>query len=406
MLCVLVAVGLTGWLIAWHASNNAKAAQEQREQAQSQAVPVFVAKAQTQDVPVILRGIGTVQAFNTVQVKSRVEGNIVQVAYKEGQDVKAGDLLVQIDPRPFQAALDQATANQDKDQANLGNAQLNLARDAAIVKNNLAVTQQQFDTDKATVAADQAMVGSDKAQVEAAKVTLDYAAIRSPIDGRTGRRQVDIGNLLQANETTPLVVVTQMKPIFVTFSMPGTELTQIRAQMARHPLTVEAFDVADTKKVAEGKLTLIDNQVDPTTGMVTLKASFPNDDEVLWPGAFVNAHLILETVKNGVTVPAAVVQMGPSGAFAYVVKPDSTAELRKIAVTQVENNTALIGQGLNAGDEVVASGQSGLYPNARVAVKEGAPGQMNAQEPEIGPEGVGSTGVNTPTPGAAGINPR
>jgi multidrug efflux system membrane fusion protein len=251
------------------------------------------------------------------------------------------------------------------------------------------------------------MVDSDKAQVEAAKVNLDYAAVRSPIDGRTGRRQVDIGNLVQANGTTPFVVVTQMKPIFVTFSVPGTELTRIREQMAQHPLVVDAFDVDDAKQIAEGKLSLIDNEVDQTTGMVTLKATFANDDEVLWPGAFVNAHLILETVQNGVTVPAPAVQMGPSGAFAYVVKPDSTAELRKITVTQVENNTALIGQGIKADEAVIVSGQNGLYPGAKVAVQEGGPGQMNAQEPEIGPEGVGSTGANTPTAGApGGVNPR
>lgn len=407
MLCALAGIGLAGWLITAHASNKAKAAQEQQEQAKNAPVPVFVTKAQTQDVPVILRGIGAVQAYNTVEIKSRVEGSIVQVAYQEGQDVKAGDLLIQIDPRPFQAALDQTIANREKDQATLANAQLNLARDAAIVKANLAVTQQQYDNDKATVAADQGMVDSDKAQVETARVNLDYAAVRSPIDGRTGRRQIDIGNMVEANETTPLVIVTQVKPIFVTFSLPGTELTRIRVQMAQHPLVVDAFDVDDTKQIAEGKLTLIDNQVDQATGMVTLKATFPNNNELLWPGAFVNAHLVLETVKNGVTVPAPAVQMGPSGAFAYVVKPDSTGELRKITVTQVENNTALIGQGINADENVIVSGQNGLYPSAKVAVQEGGPGQMNAQQPEIGPEGVGSTGVNTPTAGApGGVNPR
>jgi membrane fusion protein, multidrug efflux system len=406
MLCVLVAAGLAGWLIAAHKSSEAKAAQEQQAN-QNAPVPVFVAKATTANVPIILRGIGVVQAFNTVQVKSRVDGNIVQVAYKEGQDVKAGDLLIQLDPRPYQAALDQAAANQDKDAANLANAQLDLARDAAIVKANLAVTQQQYDTQKALVASDQATVESDKAQVEAAKVNLDYAAIRSPIDGRTGRRQVDIGNLVQASAATPLVVVTQMNPIFVTFSVPATDLTRIRAQMAQHPITVDAYDVDDSKQVAEGKLTLIDNEVDQTTGMVTLKANFSNDNEVLWPGAFVNAHLILDTVKDGVTVPAPAVQMGPAGAFAYVIKPDSTVDVRKITVTQVENNTALIGQGIKAGEQVVVSGQGGLYPNVKVAVQEGGPGQMNAQEPEIGPEGVGSTGVNTPAAGAGGgVNPR
>ncbi len=399
---------LTAALIAWH-GHNAAAAPEigQTQPGQQGAVPVFAAAAKAENVPIILRGIGAVQAYNTVSIRSRVEGDITQVAFKEGQDVNAGDLLVQVDPRPYQAALDQAVGTQEKDQANLGNAQLNLARDAAIVKDNLAVTRQQYDTDKATVAADQATVDSDKGQGEAAKVNLEYTSVRSPIAGRTGRRQIDIGNLVQANETTPLVVITQLKPIFVTFSLPGTDLTRIREDMAKHPLTVAAFDAADANQVAEGQLTLIDNQVDATTGMVTFKATFANDNELLWPGAFVNAHLILDTVQNGVTVPSAAVQMGPSGAFVYVITKDSTVTATPVTVVQVENSTALIGKGLSAGDNVVISGQNGLYPGAKVAVQQGTPGQMNAQEPEIGPEGVGSTGTNTPVPGAGGgVNPR
>jgi multidrug efflux system membrane fusion protein len=407
MLCALLAVGLAGWLIASRGAGHARAAAEQDAgQQQNQPVPVFVAKAAAKDVPIILRGIGSVQAYNTVSVKSQVTGTIVQVAFKEGQDVKAGDLLVQIDPRPFKAALDQAVANQAKDQANLTNAQRNFTRDAAIISTQLAVTRQQYDTDKATVEAGQATVESDKAAVEAAQVNLDYAAIHSPITGRTGRRQIDIGNLVQADGTTPLTVVTQMKPIFVTFSVPGAQLTRVREEMAKHPLKVAAFDADDQKQVAEGTLTLIDNEVDPTTGMITLKATFANDDEVLWPGAFVNAHLILDTVKNGVTVPSAAVQMGPKGSFAYAVKPDSTVEARQLTVTQIEANTALIEKGLAAGDRVVVSGQNRLSPGVKVAVQQGTPGQMNAGEPEIGPEGIGSTGVNTPAPGGSGINPR
>ncbi|HWD57778.1 MAG TPA: efflux RND transporter periplasmic adaptor subunit [Stellaceae bacterium] len=395
-----------GWLVAAHEKARAAPESGSNQSAQQQAVPVFVAAAKAEDVPIILRGIGSVQAFNTVSVKSRVDGNITHVAYKEGQDVKAGELLIQLDPRPFQAALDQAVGTQEKDQANLANAQLDLQRDAAIVKANLAVTQQQYDTQKALVASDQATVDSDKGAVEAAKVNLDYAALRSPITGRTGARQVDIGNLVQASAATTLVVVTQMKPIYVSFSVAGTDVTRIREQMAKHELAVEAWDAADAKKVATGKLTLVNNQVDATTGMVQLKATFANDDEILWPGAFVNAHLILDTVKNGVTVPSAAVQMGPKGSFAYLLKDGSTADTRGVDVVQIENNTALIGKGLQAGDKVVVSGQNRLFPGVKVAVQQGEPGQMNAQEPEIGPEGVGSTGANTPAPGGAGINPR
>jgi multidrug efflux system membrane fusion protein len=407
MLAALAAAGLTAGAVAWH-GRAARAAPEvgQTQPGQQGAVPVFAGEAKAQDVPIILRGIGSVQAYNSVSIKSRVDGNITQTAYKEGQDVKAGQLLVQLDPRPFQAALDQAFGTQEKDQANLANAQLNLARDAAIVGNNLAISRQQYDTDKATVAAGQATVDADKAAVEAARVNLDYAAIRSPIDGRTGQRQVDIGNLVQASAATTLVVVTQMKPIYVTFSVAGTDLTRIRENMARHPLKVAAFDASDQKQVADGQLTLVDNQVNATTGMVTLKATFPNNDEALWPGAFVNAHLILDTVQNGVTVPSAAVQMGPQGAFVYLIKDDSTVDTRAVEVTQIEAGSALIGKGLKAGDKIVVSGQSRLYPGSQVAVQEGAPGQMNASQPEIGPEGVGSTGVNTPAAGGAGITPR
>jgi membrane fusion protein, multidrug efflux system len=405
MLGVIAAVAVVGWLGLRHWGDEANAA-TQKGLTNSGPVPVFAAKAEGRDVPIILRGIGAVQAFNTVTVKSRVDGNIIEVAYKEGQFVHRGDLLIQLDPRPFQAALDQAKTTAAKDAANLANAHLDLNRDAAIIKNNLAVTQQQYDTQKALVAADQATGDSDNAAVEAAQVNLDYAAIRSPIDGRTGQRQVDIGNLVQASAATPLVTVTQMKPIFVTFSVPGRDLTRIRQQMTQHELRVDAFDGDDKKMVAEGQLSLVNNQVDQSTGMVTLKATFANDDEVLWPGAFVNAHLILDTIMNGVTVPVAAVQMGPAGAFAYVVKSDQTIEQRKITVTQIEASTALIGQGLQAGDIVVVSGQNRLFAGVKVAVQAGAPGEMNAQEPEIGAEGVGSTGVNTPAPGAGGINPR
>ena len=408
MLGAVLALGLAGWFFARHGSAPAAAAPEvgQSKPGQQNPVPVFAAAAKAEDMPIILRGIGSVQAYNTVSVKSRTDGNIVKVAYQEGQFVQAGELLVQLDPRPLQAALDQTVANQAKDQANLENAERDLNRDAAILKNNLAVTQQQYDTQKALVASGQATVASDKALVEAAQVNLDYASIRSPIDGRTGQRQVDIGNLVQASAATTLVVVTQTKPIFVGFSVAGRDLTRIREQMATHDLAVAAYDGDDKKKIADGKLTLVNNQVDQATGMVTLRATFPNDDELLWPGAFVNAHLILDTVKNGVTVPAAAVQMGPSGAFAYLIKPDSTVEARKVTVTQIEANTALIGQGLQAGDKVVSSGQNRLFPGVKVAVQPGEPGQMNAGEPEIGPEGVGSTGVNTPAPGGAGITPR
>jgi multidrug efflux system membrane fusion protein len=410
MLSAVFIAAVAGWLVWSYGHKTANAATQPggggAAAAGAAPVPVLATEAKTQDVPIVVRGVGTVTAFNTVTVKSRVDGNITQVAYTEGQYVHAGDLLIQIDPRPYQAQLDQAAANQAKDQANLDNARLNLARDAAIVKSNLAVSQQQYDNEKATVAQDAAAVESDKAQVETARLNLDYTAIRSPIDGVTGLRPVDIGNLVQAASGTTLVTLTQITPIAVIFSVAEVDLTRIREAMKKQKLPVLAFDGEDKKELAQGELLLINNQVDQATGMVTLKSIFPNQDAALWPGEFVNAHLVTNTVKNGVTVPAAAVQMGPTGAFVYRIKPDTTVETAPVTVTQVEAGMALLGKGLAPGDKVVISGQSGLSPGVKVAVEQGTLGEMTAKEPEIGPEGVGSTGVNTAPSGAGELTPR
>jgi membrane fusion protein, multidrug efflux system len=411
MMAILV-VAVTGWWLAPRISATATAAQQQSKEEESApqgsrpVVPVLVAAAEAKDMPIIVRGIGSVQAFNTVTVKSRVDGNIEKVGFTEGQYVHHGDLLVQIDPRPYQAQLEQAEANKAKDQANLENAQRDLARYAAIVSNQLAVTRQQYHTQRATVKQDEATVQSDQAQIDAAQLNVAYCSITSPIDGITGLRLVDIGNLVQASAATPLVVVTQIKPIYVTFTVPERDLDRIRRAMAQHPLTVLAFNGDDDKQLSSGTLKLVNNQVDESTGTVTLKAEFANQDAALWPGEFVNAHLVMRTVENGVTVPAGAVQMGPTGSFVYAIKNNSTVEVQPVTVTEVEGGTALIGKGLQTGDKVVVSGQTELSPGVKVAVKQGAPGEMNAHEPEIGPEGVGSTGVNTAPSGLGGINPR
>jgi membrane fusion protein, multidrug efflux system len=404
MSAAILGIGTAVLWLAPRSSGTATAAQEQT--ASQQAVPVLATVAQTRNVPIIVRGIGSVQAFNTVTVKSRVDGNIVKVAFVEGQYVHKGDLLIQIDPRPYQAQLEQAVANKAKDQANLANAQLNLTRDAALVKTNLAVSQQQYDTQKATVDQLVASVQSDQAQIDAAKLNVAYSAITSPIDGVTGIRLVDIGNLVEASAATPLVVVTQIEPIYVTFTVPERDLDHIRQAMARPPLSVLAFNGDDNRQLSEGVLKVINNQVDQATGTVTLKAQFANNDAALWPGEFVNAHLVLNAVKNGVTVPAGAVQMGPTGPFVYAVDKNSTAAVQPVTVTQVEGGKALISKGLRAGSKIVVSGQAGLFPGAKVAVQQGSPSAMNTREPEIGPEGDGSTGITTGPSGISGVNPR
>ena len=427
MIAAVFVVALVGWFTIPHASapaaqaesggdrnqaasaNGGKAAQGGRQAAQATEsgpppAPVLVAEAQTQDVPIVIRGIGSVLAYNTVAVKSRVDGNIVKVGFNEGQFVHAGDLLMQVDPRPFQAQLDQAVANQGKDAANLENARRDLARYAALLPSQLAVTRQQYDTQRALVAQLEAAVKSDEAAVETARLNLDYSSIRSPIDGVTGLRQVDIGNLVQASAMTTLVVVAQIRPIGVVFTIPERDLGRLRERLTPQGLPVLAFNGDDDKQVAAGVLSVLNNQVDQSTGMVTLKAAFPNEDAALWPGEFVNAHLVLDIVKNGVTVPSGAIQMGPQGAFVYLVKPDSTAEARSVTVVQTEDSAALIGKGLAAGDRVVVSGQDKLATGTKVAVQQGAPGQSIAKETQLGLEGIGTSGTTSGPVG--GISPR
>jgi membrane fusion protein, multidrug efflux system len=404
---VLAGVGSGGWFLASRdrgAGQKARAAHEQSQP--QQAIPVLGAVAQAQNFAIVVRGIGNVVAFNTVAVKSRVDGHIVRVAFAEGQFINAGDLLVQIDPRPYQTQLAQAEANKAKDQANLENAQRDLDRYTILLKDQLAATRQQYDTQHALVAQLQAAVQSDQAQIDAANLNIAYSAITSPISGITGLRLLDIGNLVQASAGTTLVVVTQVQPIYVTFTVPERNLDRIRQAMAQHHLSVLAFDSDDKNQISQGVLELVNNTVDQSTGMVTLKARFANQIEGLWPGEFVNAHLVLNVVDNGVTVPAAAVQMGSTGPFVFLIKDDSRIEARSVTIIDVDNNTALIGAGLQAGDKVVVSGQTNLVPGAKVSVRPGSPGGMVSREPQIGPEGVGSTGVTTGPAGVGGLKPR
>jgi membrane fusion protein, multidrug efflux system len=335
--------------------------------APSPAIPVSVATVERRDVPIYLTGLGTVQAFNTVTVKTRVDGELIKVAFTEGQDVKAGDLLAQIDPRPFQAAYEQAIAKKVQDEANLANAKLDLQRFADLETRNFA-PKQQVDTQRATVAQLEAQIQGDQAAIDSAKTQLDYTTITSPITGRTGIRLVDQGNIVHATDATGLVVVTQLQPISVVFTLPEGELTAVQSALKAGPVHIFAMSRDDNRQLAEGTLAVLDNQISQTTGTMRLKGTFPNKDGALWPGEFLNIRLLARTAPNVVTVPSGALQRGPSGYYAYVVKPDDTVETHALKVGPVSEGVAIIDNGIAAGDRVVTAGQYRLQPGARIVV--------------------------------------
>ena len=330
-------------------------------------VPVTAGTVAITDVPVFLNAIGTVQAFNMVTIKSRVDGQIVKVAFSEGQDAKAGTPLIQIDPRPFQALLDQATATKQKDEAQLASAQADLVRWAELVPQGVK-SRQTYDQQKALVQQLQATVKADEAQIETARLNLSYADIRAPIDGRLGMRLVDAGNMVRATDAAGLVTISQLKPIFVSFTVPQENLHKIHEKKAGGELTVLAYGSDNKTQLAEGKLSVIDNAIDQPTGTIRLKATFANTDERLWPGEFVNVRLILMVRKGAPTVPAQTVQDGPTGQYAYVIKEDGTVERRPVEVAAVQDGLAVISKGLSAGEKVVVEGQYRLTNGVRVKV--------------------------------------
>jgi len=342
-------------------------------QTAGQAIPVTAGTVAVEDVPVFLHGIGTVQAYNTVAVKSRVDGQIVKINFKEGEEVKVGDPLFQIDPRSYQSALETAQAAKEKDDAQLVGAKLDLDRYEKLLAPGWQ-TKQSYDQQKATVEQFQAAIKGDIAQIENAKLNLSYADIRSPIDGRLGARLVDTGNLVHASDNTPLVMITEVKPIFVSFTLPQETLDEVHENNKRAPLVVRAYSGDDKKQLAEGKLTLIDNMIDQATGTIHLKARFDNEDERLWPGEFVNLRLILSTRKGAATVPQQTVQVGPNGYYAYVIKPDNTVERRAVEVASMQDGLAVITKGLTVGENVVVDGQYRLTEGARVNPSKAAPG--------------------------------
>lgn len=335
--------------------------------ASPQAVRVETALATRSDVPVYINGLGTVQAFYTVTISPRVDGELQKLGFVEGQTVKRGDLLAQIDARPYRAALDQALAGKIKDAAQLANARLDLERYVSLAPEEFT-SKQTLDTQRALVAQIEAQIAADQAVIDNARTQLDYTTIRSPIQGRTGIRLVDPGNILHTAAATGIVVVTQVQPISVIFTLPTDTLQAVSAAMASAPVAVAALSRDGKTRLGSGIIGLIDNQIDQTTGTMRLKATFPNQDNRLWPGDFVNVRVLVRTRHAVLTVPSAAIQRGPAGVFAYVVKPDSTVEMRPLKLGEEAGAITVVEQGLQDGERVTTSNQYRLQPHARVQV--------------------------------------
>jgi len=333
-------------------------------------IVVTVTPVKRADYPIVLQSIGQVQAFNTVLVRARVDGQIMKIAFKEGQMVKQGDLLAQIDPRPFQAALDQAVAKKAQDDATLANAKLDLARYSTLAKQDFA-TKQQLDTQNALVLQLTATIAADSAAIEAARTQLDYTTIRAPISGRAGFRLIDEGNLVNAGQQTGIVSIAQLQPISVIFAEPQEYVTRINEKLASGSPEVTVMD-ADGHKLATGRLSISDNQVDLPTGTIRLKAVFDNKDNALWPGLAVTTGLQLGVDKGALIVPANAVQHGQNGLYVFIIDDHNRAEVRQVKVARQDVNTAVIAEGLKEGDRVVTAGQFLLQPGSIVSIDTGS----------------------------------
>jgi multidrug efflux system membrane fusion protein len=329
------------------------------------AIAVDVMEVKRSDVPVYLEGLGTIQAFNTVTVTARVDGELQKLAFDEGQMVRKGDLLAQIDPRPFQAALGQSQATKAKDEAQLQSAKADLERYEMLAPENLA-SKQTLDAQRATVAGLQAQIKGDQANIDNAETQLHYTTIASPIQGRTGIRRVDVGNNVHASDTNGIVVVTQLQPISLIFTLPEDALETIAGALSAGPVDVTAMSRDGSAELDRGTISLVDNQIDQTTGTIRIKAVFPNTQGKLWPGQYVDARVLVRTDKAALTIPAAAVQRGPNGMFAYVVKADRTVEARPVVVGEESGSIYVIQDGLRDGERVVTSNQYRLQPGTHV----------------------------------------
>jgi multidrug efflux system membrane fusion protein len=359
----LLAVAVVGALIWSHSRRGAQAADTHA----AAAVAVDAASAARSDIPGYLDGLGTVQAYYTVKVTARVDGQLDTVAFTEGETLKKGQLLAQIDPRPFKAALDQALAQRAKDEAQLGNAKRDMDRYLLLAPQDLA-SKQTVDTQRSTVAQAEAQLKADDATIENARTQLSYTTITAPINGRTGIRQVDPGNIVHASDTGGIVVMTQIQPISVMFTLPEDAVAQMTEALASGPTSVVALARDDGTVLDTGRVALLDNQIDQTSGTIRVKATFPNPHQLLWPGEFVTARVLVKMHKQALTIPAAALQRGPDGMFAYVIQPNSTVQVRALKVTLVDENTVIVDSGLNPGERVVTSNLYRLQPGTLVRI--------------------------------------
>ena len=395
MVAVLAAV--CAYLSACSGGSDAK---QQKAQAAGppRAVSVAVAPVQKQDVPVYLSGLGSVTAFNTANIKSRVDGQIMKVNFREGQDVREGELLIQIDSRPYEVQVEQLQAQLFRDQAQLRDAKLNLERYTALIPSG-SIAQQQVDTQKALVDQLDGTVRNDQAQIDAAKLNITYCHITAPFNGRVGLRQVDPGNIVHASDTNPMLILTQLQPIAVIFTLPEDVLQRVAARMQHGTLEVDAFSRDDQTKIASGKLLTIDNQIDPTTGTAKLKAVFDNKDNKLWPNQFVNADLLVETKKNSTVVPTAAILRGPQGTYVYAMNPDKTVQDKPVTIALTQGDTTVVTSGVNPGDTVVTDGQDKLQRGSHIEPRNTAPASNSGA---VGSSRHGGTGGSNSSSGFAG----
>jgi membrane fusion protein, multidrug efflux system len=380
LIAALAAAGYFGWQRFHGPDATAKTGNAQKSAASAPpAVRVTIAPVEKADFPVYLTGLGTVQGFNTVVVRTRVDGQIDKIAFKEGQLVKQGDLLAEIDPRPFQAALDQAKAKKAQDEANLANANLDLQR---FTKLGEFATRQQTDTQRSTVAQLTAQIAADEAAIANAQTQFDYTAVKSPIPGIAGLRQVDVGNIVNASTQTGIVTIAQIEPIAVIFTAPEEQLPYIKEGQSIQPLRVIAITTDGKKPLAEGTLAVINNQVDTTSGTIRLKGVFDNKNHALWPGQSVSTRLLVKTLKDATVAPDDAIQHSTDGLYAYVVNQDNKAELRKVKVSQSIDGRSVVDSGLSPGDQVITAGQYKVQPGTLVstAVASSDPAQPKVKQ--------------------------